>query len=168
MKASPQRGTPVGNTSADRKQLTPGKLTAKRPLPPGSETEEDEDQTVGGLSLNGFPKNKKRRFTLTSQEGFASNDDDISDDDNDDSEESDGSKENVSDGGGGDDEENDDDSVEEDDGEENGDNEPESSSLLQSPVVAEVKTSQSLSTSPDSKNVKTHLCKQSNRRRRER
>ncbi|KAF5402987.1 hypothetical protein PHET_03477 [Paragonimus heterotremus] len=158
LKATPQRGTPVGKTSADSKQLTPGKLTTKRPLPSGSESEEDEDQTVGGLSLNGLPKNKKGRFTLTSQESFASDDDEVSDEDDDDSEESDDGEGNAGDGDEDDDEEDDDDdSVEEDDEEEDVDGEPGSSSFLQSPAVAEVKASQSLSTSPDGKNVKNSV-----------
>ncbi|KAF8562564.1 hypothetical protein P879_10967 [Paragonimus westermani] len=154
-KAAQQKGTPIGRTSTDSK-LTPGKLAAKRPLPSGSESEEDEDQTVGGLSLNGFPKSKKGRFALTSQEGFASDDDEVSDEDDDDSEESDDGEENAGDGDEDDDDEedNDGDSVEEDEVEEDEDGEPESSSLLHSTAVAEVKTSQSLSTSPDGKNVK--------------
>ncbi|KAA3677489.1 uncharacterized protein DEA37_0005956, partial [Paragonimus westermani] len=154
LKATHQKGTTIGRTSTDSK-LTPGKLAAKRPLPSGSESEEDEDQTVGGLSLNGFPKSKKGRFALTSQEGFASDDDEVSDEDDDDSEESDDDEENAGDGDEDDDDEDDDgDSVEEDEVEEDEDDEPESSSLLQSTAVAEVKTSQSLSTSPDGKNMK--------------
>ncbi|KAF7261646.1 hypothetical protein EG68_00906 [Paragonimus skrjabini miyazakii] len=146
LKATLRRGTPVGKTSAESKQLTPEKLTAKRPLHFGSESEENEDQTV---------------------EGFASDDDEFSDDDNNDSEESDDSEGNIGDGDeGADVGEDDDDSVVKDDGEEDGDNEPECSSLLQPLAVAEVKTSQSLSTLPDSKNVMTQLYKQSNRRRR--